>query len=128
MTELCNKPKQNEIRYCHLVLDSPATRWHLKFYFLFLNSVILHSCISGNSCSYLLKSPFNTCYPSIIFVGLTGYISIGMHFRHIVGFSPSISVFMFHDQHVFHKWHVCHYFPGNIFCDVTRIFTVRYLL
>ena len=34
-----------ETRYCHLMLNSPATRWHLGFHFLFLNSAILHSCI-----------------------------------------------------------------------------------
>ena len=61
------------------MLKSPATRWHLGFYFLFLNSAILHYGIFGNSCLYLLKSPFNTLYPSFIFVGLTWFVSIGMH-------------------------------------------------
>ena len=61
------------------MLNSPATRWHLGLYFLFLNSTILHSCIFGDSCLYLLKSPFNTCHPSIIFVGLTWFVSVGMH-------------------------------------------------
>ena len=50
---------ENQIRYCHLLLNSPATSRYLEFYF-FLNSAILHSCILSNSCSYLLKSPFNT--------------------------------------------------------------------
>ena len=36
-------------------------------------------CSFGNSCLYLLKSPFNTCHPSIIFVGLTWCVFICMH-------------------------------------------------
>ena len=32
-------------RCCHLMLNSPVTRWHLRFQFLFLNSAVLHSCI-----------------------------------------------------------------------------------
>ena len=34
-----------EIKCCHLMLNSPATRWHPGFHFLLLNSAILHSCI-----------------------------------------------------------------------------------
>ena len=45
-----------EIRWWHLVLNFPATRWHFGFHFIFLNSAILHSCIFGHSCLYLLKS------------------------------------------------------------------------
>ena len=47
---------QNQLKCCHLMLNTPATRWHLGFYFLFLYSAILHSCIFGNSCLHLLKS------------------------------------------------------------------------
>ena len=34
-----------EIGYCHLMLNSPARRWHLGFHFLFLNLAILHNSI-----------------------------------------------------------------------------------
>ena len=46
--------KRNKV--LHLILNSPATSWHLGFHFLFLNSAILHSCTFGHSCLYLLKS------------------------------------------------------------------------
>ena len=105
-----HKSKQNKIRCYHLMLNFPAKRWHMGFYFLFLSSAILHSCIFGNRCLYLLKFPFNTCHPSIIFVGFTKFLSIGMHLRILWIFLSSISVLgvmnMFHGQHVSHKWHV----------------------
>ena len=72
-----HKTKQNKVLPPYFKL--PATRWHLEFYFLFFNSVILHSCIFGNSCLYLAKCHLNTCHPSITFVGLTCFVSIGMH-------------------------------------------------
>ena len=55
-----------KMRYYYLMLNSPAIRWHCRFHFLFLDSAILHSCIFCHSCLYLLKSPFNTCHPSVI--------------------------------------------------------------
>ena len=61
------------------MLNSPATRWHCRFHFLFLNSAILNICIFGHSCLYLLKSPFNSLHPSIIFVELCWFVPISMH-------------------------------------------------
>ena len=47
------------------MLNSLGTRWHLglHFLFLYLNSVILHSCIFGN-CSLFLISP-HICTPPV---------------------------------------------------------------
>ena len=36
--ELCTKSKQ--IRCCHLMLNSPATRWYLGFHFLLINEAM----------------------------------------------------------------------------------------
>ena len=85
------------------MLNSPATRWHWGFHFLFLNSAILHSCIFGHSCLYLLKSPFNTWHLSIIFVGLSWFASIGMHVGIFQVFYPPF--LYLGDEHV--SWSTC---------------------
>ena len=68
-----------EIRCCHFMINSPATRWHWGFHFLFLNSAILHSCNFGHKLFISVNISFNLCHPSIISVGLYWFVSIGMH-------------------------------------------------
>ena len=73
-----------EIKCCHLMLNSPATKWHQAFYFLFLNSAILDSCNFGHCCLYLL------IFPSIIdthqlFCWIVLVCIYKYAFRHILG-------------------------------------------
>ena len=73
-----------EIRYCHLMICSPTTRWHWGFHFLFLSSAILHSCNFGHSCNicqYLFQSLTSIIYFCwIVLVCIYRYA-----FRHILG-------------------------------------------
>ena len=39
------------------MINSPATRWHWVFHFLFLNSAMLHSCNFGSKLLHLLIPP-----------------------------------------------------------------------
>ena len=68
------------------MLISPATRWHLGFHFLFLNSALLHSCIfwqqlfiSADISLYSLPSINYFCWIDLVCI----YRCV---FRHIVGF------------------------------------------
>ena len=100
--------KSKQIRHCHLMLNSSATRWHLGFCVLFLNSAILHSCTFGNSFYICWNSlyylPSINCFCWIDIVCIYRYA-----FRHIVGF---YSLFLYlGDEYVSwsacsHKWHV----------------------
>ena len=73
------------------MINSPATRWHQGFHFLFLNSAILHSCNFGHSCLYLLISPSILDIHQLFILDLMVCI-YRYAFRHILGFLPPFSV------------------------------------
>ena len=84
------------------MLNSPATRWHWRFHFLFLNQAILHSCMVATAvyiCQYLtFILDIHQLFCWIMLVCIYRYA-----FRHILGFYPP---FLYlgkehvHDQHV----------------------------
>ena len=101
ITMYINEKKPNKVLPPYV--KHPATRWHLSFHFIFLNSAILHSFIFGHSCLYLLKSPFNNWHQSIIFVGLTCFVSIYIHLSILQVFYPAFQYL--NDKHV--SWSAC---------------------
>ena len=72
-------------------------------------SAILHSCIFGYSCFLSANISIITWHPSIIFVGLSWFVSIGMHLGIFSAFYPTC--LYLGEKHVswstcFHTWHV----------------------
>ena len=68
------KQKQNKTRYCHLMLKLLPQGGTCDSTSPFSIQPFCIAASFGNSCLYLLKSPFTTCHPSIIFVRLTWFV------------------------------------------------------
>ena len=74
-----NYVHKNKVLPPYIKIPCYKVAQHWEFHFLFLNAAILHSYIFGNSCFLSVEITFNTRHPSIIFVGLCLFVSIGMH-------------------------------------------------
>ena len=69
-----------KIRCCHLMQFPCHKVAHAgNSTFSFSISAILHSCIFGYSCVLSANISITTWHPSIVFVGLSWFVSIGMH-------------------------------------------------
>ena len=94
-----------KIRCCHLMqfpCHKVAHGWNSTPSFSI--SAILHNCIFGYSWFLSANISIITWHPSIIFVGLSWFVSIGMHLGIFSGFLPSLSVL---------RWETC--FMVNMF-------------
>ena len=87
------------LQHCHLMLNSPAIRWHLRFYFFFLNSAILHSCILATAVYIYWYLPLILDINQLSLLVL----SVGMHLGILYIFNPPF--LYLGDEHV--SWSAC---------------------